>query len=598
VKLSKTGVFKKLSTSPQKRWMLTPDPGSIRKRIAKDLSISELTARILASRLTDPGVEDARSFLKPSLINLHGPFKLKSMDLAVERIEKAVNNKEKIVIYGDYDSDGVTASALLLQVFKALGHPADFYLPHRIEEGYGLSESFIRQAKKDNINLVITVDCGVSNFTEVKALQDTGIDVIVTDHHEPGSDCEEEVLPEAVAVINPKRKDSDYPFRELAGVGVAFKLAWAIFEKLSGGDKVLPHYRETLLNILPYVALGTITDVAPLKGENRVFVSWGLDRLGKANVPGLHSLLKVSGLGDKKLSVRDVAFRLGPRINAAGRMQNANLALEVLIAEDEAEGNIKAEELNDENVRRQVLCQEIYEQARSYVNTRIELEKDIALTVIGENWHEGVIGIVASRLVDEFKRPAVVIALGEDGLRGKGSARSIPGLNLYEAIGRSRQRFESFGGHEMAAGFSLVRDQIEPFRQEFNNECRNQVIDKGLEPELIIDLDVHLSQLSEGFAEEVELLAPFGAGNESPRFLSRHVKVAGRPQAMGKNGQHFSFFASQDSVAFRAVVFNHIEWLDRIEQGTGYWDIVYELSLNDYYDPARLELRIVDMRPS
>jgi len=599
MRLSKTGIFKKLCTSTQKKWMLRPDPGPARKEIAKALSVSDLTARLLASRLPDPTPENARAFIRPVLTDLHEPWLLPSMDRAVDRLIHAIRAKEKIVVYGDYDSDGVTACALLLRVFQALGCPAQHYLPNRVEEGYGLSEAFIRQAQREGVDVVVTVDCGVSNFTEVDALQNAGIDVIVTDHHEPGDDNEPEKLPNALAVINPKRKDSRYPFRDLTGVGVAFKLAWALCERTSGSSRVTPKLRQMLLDILPYAALGTITDVAPLVGENRIYAAWGLRSFQKTRLPGLQALLEVSNLSGKRINVRDVAFRLGPRINAAGRMHNADLALEVLMADDENTGRRAAAALDMENSNRQKLCQQIYEQARAYVQDHVNLEEEIALVVVGEEWNEGVIGIVASRLVEEFKRPSVVITLSADGLRGKGSARSIPRLNLYRAMNRSRQRFESFGGHEMAAGFSLVREQIDPFRTEINAECRRQVMQKGLEPELNIDMDVHLRQISEGFAREMlELLAPFGPDNESPLFLSRHIKVAGRPQMMGRNNQHFSFFASQERVAFRAIVFNHIEWLERIEQGTGYWDIVYEIGLNDYYDPPRLELRVVDMRPS
>jgi single-stranded-DNA-specific exonuclease len=598
MKLSKTGIFKKLSIAPQKKWMLYPDPGAIRKDLSRHLGLSDLMARVLANRLENPSEESARAFIQPSLNNLYDPWLLKSMDIAVDRLIKAIRDKEKIVVYGDYDSDGVTASALMMKIFQALDHPVEVYLPNRVEEGYGLSESFIRQAQRNEIKVVITVDCGVTNFTEVEALQSAGIDVIVTDHHEPGDENDRSKLPDALAVVNPKRQDSDYPFRELTGVGVAFKLAWALCEKLSGSKKVKPEYRKSLLEVLPYAAFGTITDVAPLQEENRLYVYYGLKELAKARTPGLMALLETANLVDKNLTVRDVAFKMGPRINAAGRMQNAGLALDLLVADDLVNARKKALELDKENSDRQKLCQDIYEQARKYVKSRINLEEQIAVVVVGEGWHEGVIGIVASRLVDEFKRPSVVIAISSDGVRGKGSARSIPGLNLYKAMSLSHNRFESFGGHEMAAGFSLVRDQIDAFRQEFNEECRRQVKEKGLEPELKIDVDVHLSQLTDDFAREIQMLAPFGHGNPCPKFLSRHVKIAGKPQLIGRNGQHFSFFASQDRVAFRAVVFNHLEWLERIDSGVGYWDIVYELSVNDYYEPPRLELRITDMRPS
>jgi single-stranded-DNA-specific exonuclease len=594
MKLSKTGIFRKLSLEPQKEWVLRPDPGQARKRLARELSLSDSAARLLAARLPDPSVEAARAFLRPSLGDLNEPWKLSQMHEAVERILDAIGKNETICIYGDYDSDGVTACALLLRVLRALGHPEPrWYLPNRVEEGYGLSEAFIRQARDEEINLVITVDCGVSNHAEIRALQDAGIDVIVTDHHEPSTD-----LPPALAVIDPKLPGSDYPFRDLAGVGVAFKLAWALCERHSGSPKVAPELREVLLDVLAYVALGTIADVAPLLGENRVFATFGLRRLARTDHAGLKALLEVSQLINEKLEPRHVSFMIGPRLNAAGRMHDAGLALEVLTAEEPAFARQRANMLDRENVERQKLCQSIYEEARALVRETVSLEEEIPIVVVGEEWQKGVIGVVASKLVDEFRRPSVVIAMDPDGIHGTGSARSIPGFHLYEAMCRSRERFLSFGGHEMAAGFQLVRDQIDPFRQEFRGECRKQVRAGGLSPELTIDLDISLRQITDTFAREIEIFAPFGEGNPSPLFLSRHIKVAGRPQPLGSQGKHFSFFASQDNVAFRAVVFNNTEWMERMEKGTGYWDMVYSVRRNDFYDPPRLELHVKDMRPS
>jgi len=591
--ITKTGIFRKLTGDLQREWVLVPDPGPARRQIARGLGLSEDTGRLLASRLPGPTVESARAFLQPSLTHLHDPWQLADMPRAVDRLVTAVRNRERTVVYGDYDTDGVTACALLLRAFQALGLEAQSYLPHRVEEGYGLSEAFVRKALREGVQVVVTVDCGVSDLPQVRALQEGGVDVIVTDHHEPGSD-----LPPAYAVVDPKRPESVYPFRDLAGVGVAFKLAWALFERVCGKRKIRPELRRTLLGVLPHVAIGTITDVAPLVGENRVYVAQGLRALRATKDPGLRALLEVASLAGKPVTTRDVSFRMGPRINAAGRMQDANLALDLLMAADPATARRSAAALDRENTNRQRLCQAIYEEALDRVRSETDLDATIPVVVVGDQWHEGVIGIVASRLVEEFGRPSVVIALSEDRVWAKGSARSIPGLHLYQAMSRSRQRFESFGGHEMAAGFSLVRDQIEPFRQELHQECRRQVVEGRLTPELVIDLDVHLRRLSESFAREVDLLAPFGAGNEAPLFLSRHVKVAGRPQVLGSAGRHFSFFASQEQVAFRALVFDQIQWLERMERGTEYWDIVYRLALNDYYAPPRLELHVVDMRAS
>lgn len=584
----------------RKRWQVAPDPGDFRHVLARTLNISDIAARLLAQRLQNHTIPAAEEFLAPNLRNLHRPWLLATMEKAATRIAAAIKDREKIVIYGDYDSDGVTASALLIRMFRSLNYPVTYYLPDRVDEGYGISENFVRTAARDGVKLVITVDCGVSNLMEVSALQDHGVDVIVTDHHEPGGE-----LPAAYAVINPKRAESQYPFRELTGVGVAFKLAWAVCEKLSGSPKVTPEMRRALLDILPYCAIGTITDVAPLLDENRLIAAYGLKALEETKHPGLRALLGISGLDRKTISPRDISFRLGPRLNAAGRMGKADLALQVLVEEEPAAAIAAAERLEQENTGRQELCRKIHDEALALVREQVDLAADAAIVVVGEGWHEGVIGIVAARLVEEFHRPSVVIALSPDGLRGKGSARGIPGLHLYNAMSRSRQRFESFGGHEMAAGFSLVRDQIAPFRKEINLECHRQMEHcrkttdlEPTEPVIHIDMETHLHQIGDQVMCELSRMAPFGQGNPVPVFLTRHIKIAGRPQLVGKTGQGFSFFASQKQVAYRAVAFGHPEWMAEIDGGIEYWDLVYTLSFNDFYTPARIELRVNDMRPS
>lgn len=573
------------------RWVLLPDPGSVAEDWSETLHISPVTAAILAQRVGTGNPDDARAFLQPSLTHLHSPMTMAGMPAAAKRIVSAIRNQEHILIFGDYDTDGVTACAVLLRILHALGVKASFYLPCRLEEGYGLSGQFVEHVKERRVDLVITVDCGTSDHEAIRAIVDAGIDVIVTDHHEPG----DQPLPDATVVVNPKRVDSTYPFRDLVGVGIAFKLAWALCEEVTGQPRVGDHLQQALLSLLPIVAVGTVADVAPLVGENRILVRHGLRGCARASA-GLQALLDVCRVDPQTISVRDIGFVVAPRINAAGRLGNADLALQLLVEEDPAAAAELARELDTINTERQSLCQQTLQDAIRTVNETHDLEKASAIVIAGDNWHEGVIGIVAGRLSDEYRRPVAVIALANG--KGKGSARSVPGLNLYDAISRSRHRMLTFGGHEQAAGFSIPRGEIEAFREELNRHCAAQIESRRIEPRLYIDRPIALGDLQPALLQELEMLAPFGEANPRPMFLCKRVKVVGHPRLIGKEKRHFSFNASQQGTAYRAVVFNHIEWVREIDRGVRMWDIVFQTAMNDFYTPPRLELHIQDMRPT
>ncbi len=580
------------TAAPPPRWVLAPAPGETAHALARDLGLSAVTAGLLVQRLEVPSPQAAQAFLRPSLGQLHGPWQLQGMREAAARIVRAIEASERIVIYGDYDTDGVTATAVLARILQQLGCRPATYLPSRLEEGYGLSDEFIAQARTDGTALVITVDCGITEHDKIAALTESHIDVIVTDHHEPGASA----LPAGLAVVNPKRTDQDYPFRELTGVGVVFKLAWAVCETVMGSPRVGKRLQEALLGVLPLVALGTIADVAPLVDENRILVAHGLQAFRRAD-PGLAALAEVSGVDLARLTVRDVAFGLAPRLNAAGRLGDADAALHLLLEDDPRRATGLARELDRQNRERQKLCQQTREEALSLVRDSFDPARDAAIVVAADRWHEGVVGIVAGRLAEEFHRPAVVIALLPDEDSGKGSARSIEGLNLYEAMSCSRQRFLRFGGHEQAAGFSIPRHEIDPFRSELNEACHQQMRTRPLDPTLPIDGSLDLAMLTIELLRELERLAPFGCGNPRPRFLARGVRVAGQPRLMGREQQHFSFNASQNGVAHRAVVFNNTEWLREIDAGKREWDIVFAPTINEYRATPRVELKIEDMRP-
>ncbi len=577
------------------QWLARPNPGAIVRELAQKFDVSTIIATILAQRVTPPSVENVGSFLKPTLNDLVHPRLMDDMDKAATRLAEAVKNRQKAVVYGDYDTDGVTACAVLIRACRAVGHSLDYRLPSRFKEGYGISPEFVKKAIADKIDLVVTVDCGTSEHENIRILTENGIDVIITDHHEPG---DRELPPDAYAVLNPKRSDSTYPFRELTGVGVAFKLAWALYEKLAGSPKVGPLRQKTLMSLLPLVAIGTIADIAPLVGENRAVVATGLKLMHNSS-PGISALLDVCRLGVSELTSRSVAFSLSPRLNAAGRMGNANLSLELLIEDDPAVAKGLAEKLDRQNIERQSLCQTILEEAAREVENTHDLENDAAILVAKEGWHEGVIGIVAGRLTEIFNKPSAVVTFPVGQERGRGSARSVNGLNLYQAMANSQQYLLTFGGHELAVGFTVARDDVGGLRASFFAECAKQIKKKKLAPTLYYDLELHLSDVNNHLVSEIDLLRPIGQGNPEPKFLARKVKAVGSPNLMGVQKQHFHFNVVQGGIAYRAVVFNNLDLINVLQEaGRDPIDIIFTPALNSFYSPARLELRIDDIRPA
>jgi single-stranded-DNA-specific exonuclease len=540
-------------------------------------------------------MDGVAAFLKPSLNTLVSPWRMDDMDKAASRLAEAVVKRQRTVVYGDYDTDGVTSCALLIRACRAAGYSLEYRLPSRFEEGYGISEDFARTAVDEKIDLVVTVDCGTSEHENIRLMAESGVDVIVTDHHEPG---DRELPPDAYAIVNPKRKDSGYPFRELTGVGVAFKLAWALYEKLSGAPKIEPHLRTTLLSLLPLAAIGTIADVAPLVEENRAIVSRGLKSMHSAS-PGISALLDICRLGAADMTARCVAFSLSPRLNAAGRMGNADLSLELLIEDDPIRARQLAEMLDRQNTERQTLCQTILDEAAREVEKTHDLENDAAILVSRIGWHEGVIGIVAGRLSEIFGKPAAVVSFPSGQDKGRGSARSINGLNLYQAMANSQRHLLTFGGHELAAGFTVALDEVENLRLSFLKECAGQIRKKNIAPTLNIDAEIKLSDVNIRLVEELELLRPVGQGNPEPKFLARGVRASGNVQLMGAQRQHFHFNVAQGGMAYRAVVFNNLSLMPIIESaGRRPLDIVFSPALNTFYSPPRLELRIDDLRLS
>ena len=434
------------------KWYIKRD-----KSIGKIDGLSPLLLQLLSNRgLTEE--KSIKSFLYGGINDLEEPFLLKDMDRAVERIDRAVKNGERIIVYGDYDVDGITATALLYRYFKEVyNYQIDYYIPRRKEEGYGLNQAAVEEFIKKDYDLLLTVDCGISAHEEVKYSMSHGLDVIITDHHQAGQE-----IPPALAVIDPHRGDDEYPFKSLAGVGVAFKLCQALEY-----NKNQRYISDLLLNLLDLVALGTVADIVPLNGENRIIVREGLQVLERTGNIGLQKLIQITGLAGRQLNTGNLAFIIAPHLNAAGRMDSAGKCVELLITEDEVLAEVIALELRVANRERQELEEKILQEALEKVAAEINLEEEKAIVLAAEGWHPGVIGIVASRLVESYYRPVILIAIDEDG-RGKASCRSIRNLNLYEALQRCSNYLETFGGHEMAAGLTIKVESIEGFRKEFN----------------------------------------------------------------------------------------------------------------------------------
>ncbi len=576
------------------KWLLKPNPGPVVEEITEKFHVSPIMAGIIAQRVEPLTLDNVAAFLKPSLNTLVSPWRMDDMDKAASRLAEAVHKRQRCIVYGDYDTDGVTACALLIRACRAAGYTLECRLPSRFEEGYGISGEFAEMAIQEKVDLVVTVDCGTSEHENIRNLAAHGVDVIVTDHHEPG----DRELPPAYAIVNPKRQDSVYPFRELTGVGVAFKLAWALYEKLSGSPKFKPHLRETLLSLLPLAAIGTIADVAPLVEENRAIVARGLKTM-HSSCPGISALLDVCRLGASDLTARSVAFSLSPRLNAAGRMGNADLALELLVEDDPARARSLAEQLDRLNIERQALCQTILEEASREAEQTHDLSRAPAILVSRSGWHEGVIGIVAGRLSEIFGKPAAVISFPAGQEKGRGSARSINGLNLYQAMANSRNHLLTFGGHELAAGFTIAKEDVEGLRESFFRECAMQIEENNIAATLPIDMEISLSDVNIRLVEEMDFLRPVGQGNPEPKFLARGVRVSGGISLMGAQRQHFHFNVAQGGVAYRAVVFNNLPLLPVLQDaGRRAVDIVFTPALNTFYSPPRLELRIDDARAS
>jgi single-stranded-DNA-specific exonuclease len=503
----------------QKTWHIRqPDPESI-KRLSHILNCHTITATVLINRQID-SEKKATEFLNVSLNNIRSPFSLKDMDAAVHRIYAAIENNEKILIFGDYDVDGVTATALLLDFFRYIDANVSYYIPHRLREGYGLQLSHITNlAQPNKIDLIITADCGSGNHEAAAKARNSGIDLIISDHHNIPAN-----IPPATAVINPKRQDCTAGLDHFAGVGVAFLLLICLRKFLR--DMQFWHDRPepNLKNLCDLVALGTIADIVPLVHENRIFSKIGLELINANGRLGINALLEAAGISKRKADADDIAFRLAPRLNAAGRMEHASTAVDLLTTTNSDHARQIAETLNAFNQKRQDSEKKIMDDILTRLAKNPELLEKRTLVLWNHQWHQGVLGIVASRMVEKFYRPVVLLGIKDQ--LCKGSARSIPEIDLYERLLECKDVLENFGGHSMAAGLSLPIENLKPFHRQFDEAVDQHIKPDAMVPQMYIDVELEFTDISEQLIDELESLAPFGAGNPEPIFMARNVSVA------------------------------------------------------------------------
>ena len=560
-------------------WKIKTPDTSLVFRLTEEFKTSEIIGRVLANRDIE-SLESSRSFFDPKLSQLHDPFLMKDMDIAAGMVAEKVKSGGRIFIFGDYDVDGTTGSSALFLFLTSLECDAKVYIPDRMKEGYGLSREGIDVAKDWGADLLISCDCGINATDEVAYANDQNLEVIITDHHMP-----DENLPEANAILNPKQPDCSYPFKGLCGGGVVFKLIQAVSQLLELDDDLVHQY-------IDLITLGTAADIVPLTDENRIIVKHGLKSLSKTKRPGLRALLEVSGLGEKELTVGRLLFWAAPRINAAGRLGDANRAVQLMTTENLPESLKLARELDEENRQRQDLQQSMVDEAIMKVNAEVDLEKEKAIVLWDDNWHEGVIGIVASKIKETYHRPAVIISLSNG--TGKGSARSVKGFDLYENLTECRELLDGYGGHPMAAGLTLDRENLEDFRTRFSNLAYETLADDDLVNSLDIEGEMDLNLIDGRFMDFLEKLAPFGPGNMTPKFITRHVIPVGNPRLVG-NGDHLKFRAKKGETSYDAIGFNMGNHYEKLITGKPI-DIAYVVEKNEWQGRTSIQLNIRDIK--
>lgn len=561
------------------RWKAKPLPNSeIVAKLSAEINVSEAIATILVQRGVDT-FEKAKAYFRPQLSDLHDPFLLKDMDLAYYRIKKAITDHEKMMVYGDYDVDGTTAVSIVYSYFVTLNPDIEYYIPDRYKEGYGISKMGIDYAHENGISLIIALDCGIRSNELVDYANTLGIDFIICDHHLPG-----ETLPNAHAILNPKRRDCTYPYKELSGAGIGFKL-------VQGYSKKEGFPEDKILEYIDLVAVSIASDMVDMQGENRVLAYFGLKKLNENPSAGLQALIEV-GPKKKKYSIQDIIFGIGPKINAAGRISDATAAVRVLIAKEYTSARQLTRVLNERNTERKELDNDITKNAVDMVEGTVGMSERKSIVIRGEAWHKGVIGIVASRMVEQFYKPTIVFSQNDGMLTG--SARSVKNFDIHEAITECSQWVEQFGGHKYAAGLSIKAENFDAFSEQFESVVVRDIQEASLLPEVEYDLDISLEMLTPKFLDLINQMSPFGPGNPLPIFHSKELRSNNSPRVL--KDRHLKLQISQNSRHyFDGIGFGLAEHLPVVSNGE-IFDACYCIEENDFNGQVKLQLRLKDLR--
>ena len=561
------------------------------QQLEKELNISSAAARMLVVRGIQTA-DEARAFVRPSLDKLHDPFLMKDMDKAVERLHKAITQGEKILIYGDYDVDGTTAVALMYRFLEAIrregyeakGAEIDYYIPDRYTEGYGVSQQGIDYAAEQGCGLIITLDCGIKAVEKVAYAKSKGIDVIVCDHHTPG-----DTLPDAVAVLNMKRSDCPYPYKDLSGCGVGFKLAQAYTQQYGlSFDNLVP--------LLQLLAMSIASDIVPITGENRILAHYGIKQLNTQPFTGLSAIMQVAGIEAKKITINELVYKIGPRINACGRMKSGRAAVELLLTNDPDFAHEQAEEVNHHNEDRRDCDTETTKEALQQLLDDPTYANRRSTVVYAPHWHKGVVGIVASRLTETYYRPTIVLTAGEDGIIS-GSARSVGGFDIYAAIDSCHDLLTNFGGHKYAAGLSMHIDELPAFRERFEAYVAAHIQPNQLQPTLDIEAELQLGDITKSFYNVLRHLEPFGPGNPRPLFVSRRLINHRDTRAVGKEREHLRLDVTDRMNAITGIAFGRADMAEYIQNGNAV-DICYELNENTFNHYTSIQMMVQDIVPS
>lgn len=568
----------------ESKWILKApaDAGKV-NRLATEVGIDSVLAELLVKRGVET-FEEARSFFRPNLANLHDPFLMKDMDRAVERLHAAVVSGEKILIYGDYDVDGTTAVALVYSFVSRFTKNIDFYIPDRNDEGYGVSLKGIDWATENGFKLIITLDCGIKAIEKTAYAASKGVDMIICDHHLPDNE-----LPAAVAVLDPKREDCNYPFDDLSGCGVGFKLVQAYAKKYNVAF-------ETLLPLLDYLVVSIASDLVSVTGENRILAHFGLKQLNESPRAGLQAMIDLSKLEVGHITIDDIVFKIGPRINAAGRMETGRLAVELLTTDDLGMAMQIGEKINDNNNDRKSIDREITQEALEMVQNGNSLAWKNATIVYNPSWNKGVVGIVASRLVEAFYKPTIVLTKSNGFVTG--SARSVQGFDLYEAIESCSDLLENFGGHVYAAGLTMREERLQEFSERIDRFIGERITKDMLTPVVTIDAKLDFSRITPKFFRILKQFQPFGPGNNNPLFLTENVYDSGNGRKVGAGGVHMKLDLIQEDQPYRqisAIAFNMSEYYDYIKAGNPF-DVCYSIVENYYRGNSTIQLRVRSLR--